>query len=195
MSMSKFDSSKYKGTSVQEWQKVVKGWHKWISVISDWSGPFTDQMLDLAGVAPGRRVLDIAAGDGDQSMKAAQRVGPDGYMLATDISSNLLAFTAASAQEAGLNNLETQVMDAEHLELEDDSFDAVICRFGLMLLANVDKAMSEIYRVLKPGGHAAAVDLTTHDKSPWLSIPAMIARKHAQLPPPEPGQPGFPWCF
>jgi SAM-dependent methyltransferase len=67
----------------------------------------------------------------------------------------------------------------------------VICRLGLMLLPDVGQAMSEIYRVLKPGGRAAAIVQTTPDKSPWLSVPAMIALKHAQLPPPQPGQPGL----
>ena len=189
--MSKLDSSKYKKAAVQEWQKVAEGWHRGIHVISDWSGSVTDQMLDLASVGPGSRVLDIAAGDGDQSIQVAQRVGPEGYILATDISSNLLAFAAESAKEVGLNNLETRVMDGENLELEDDSFDAVISRFGLMFLPNIDKGMSEIHRVLKPRGRAAAIVLTTPDKNLWLSIPAVVARKYAQLPPPQPGQPGL----
>jgi ubiquinone/menaquinone biosynthesis C-methylase UbiE len=190
LSTSKFDA-KYKEMAVQEWQKVAEGWHRRIHVISAWSSSVTVQMLDLAGVAPGSRVLDIAAGDGDQSIKAAQRVGPEGYVLATDISSNLLAFAAKFAKEAGLNNLETRVMDGENLELEADSFDAVISRFGLMFLPDVNKGMSEIYRVLKPGGRAAAIVLTTPDKNLWLSIPAVVARKHAQLPPPQAGQPGL----
>jgi ubiquinone/menaquinone biosynthesis C-methylase UbiE len=191
MSTSTFDSSKYKESAVQEWQKIAPGWHKWRSVISDLMRPATEQMLGLAGIRPGSRVLDIAAGDGDQSIMAARRVGPEGYVLGTDISSKLLAYTAASAQEAGLSNLETQVMDGGHLELKDNSFDAVICRLGLMLIPDVGQAMSEVYRVLKPNGRAAAIVFTTPDKSPWLSVPAMVALKHAQLPPPQPGQPGL----
>lgn len=184
-------AEEYKEMAAQEWQKVAEGWHKRIYVISNWSSLVTVQMLDLAGVARGSRVLDIAAGDGDQSITAAQRVGSEGYVLATDISSNLLSFAAESAKEAGLNNLETRVMDAENLELEDASFDAVISRFGLMFLPNINKGMSEINRVLKPGSRAAAIVLTTADKNLWLSIPATIARKHAQLSPPPPGQPGL----
>jgi SAM-dependent methyltransferase len=151
----------------------------------------TEQMLDLADIGPGHRVLDIAAGDGDQSMMASRRVGPHGYVLATDISPNLLAYAAASAQEVGLDNLETQVMDGEHLELEDAAFDAVICRLGLMLMPKVNRAMSEIHRVLKRGGRASAIVFSTPEKSPWLSISAMIALKYAQLPPPQLGTPGL----
>jgi ubiquinone/menaquinone biosynthesis C-methylase UbiE len=148
-------------------------------------------MLDLANLRPGHSVLDIAAGDGDQSMMAAHRVGSSGRVLATDISSNLLSYAAAAAQEAGLENLETRVMDGEALDLDDESFDAVISRLGLMLIPNVNRAMSEIYRVLKNGGRVSAVLFSTPDKSPWLSIPAQVARKHAKLPLPQPGTPGL----
>ncbi|MDH5607023.1 MAG: methyltransferase domain-containing protein [Anaerolineae bacterium] len=191
MNANDFNADKYKQAAQQEWQKVAPGWHKWLPFISDLSRGDTNQMLDLAGIGPGHRVLDIAAGDGDQSLMAAERVGPDGYVLATDISSNLLAYADASAKEAGIDNFETRVMDAENLELEDGSFDAVICRNGLMLIPNVGAAMAEIYRVLKPGGRVSAIVFSTPDKSPWISIPAMIAMKHAKLPPPQPGMPGL----
>jgi ubiquinone/menaquinone biosynthesis C-methylase UbiE len=148
-------------------------------------------MLDFANIQPGHHVLDIASGDGDQSIMAAQRVGSRGHVLATDISSNLLAYAAAAAKEAGLSNVETRVMDGEKLELGDATFDTVICRLGLMLIPDVQTAMNEIYRVLKPGGWFSAIVLSTPDKNPWISILAMIAMKHAQLPPPQPGMPGL----
>lgn len=191
MSTRKFDPELYKQRAQEEWQKVAEGWHKWIPFMSELLEQGTTQMLDLAGISAGHRVLDIAAGDGDQSMMAARRVGPQGIVLATDISSNLLAYTAASAEKEGLKNLETRVMDGGNLELEDDSFDAVICRNGLMLMPEVNKVMVEIYRVLKPGGRLSALVFSAPDKNPWISIPAMIAMKHAQLPPPTPGMPGL----
>ncbi|HEY41678.1 MAG TPA: methyltransferase domain-containing protein [Dehalococcoidia bacterium] len=147
-------------------------------------------MLDLAGIRAGSRVLEIAAGDGDQSIAAARRVGPDGYVLATDISSNLLAYAASVAEEAGLANLETRVMDGENLELEDNSFDAVICRSGLMLMPDPKAAMAEIYRVLRSGGRVSAFVSSTPEKNPWLGLSVTIVRKHAQLPPLPPGRPG-----
>jgi ubiquinone/menaquinone biosynthesis C-methylase UbiE len=187
----KFDTGQYKKSTQQEWEKAAPGWHKWIPFISELSQKESNQMLDLANIQPGHRVLDIAAGDGDQSIMAARRVGPQGYILATDISSSLLAYASTSALEAGLKNIETRVMDGENLELEDASFDAAICRQGLMLMPHVDQAMSEIYRVLKSGGWLSAIVFSTPDKNPWISIPAMIAMKHAQLPPPQPRMPGL----
>jgi ubiquinone/menaquinone biosynthesis C-methylase UbiE len=185
-----FDVNGYKQRTQQEWQSVAPGWHKWLPFFSEWGRAMTEKMLDLAEIGPGHRVLDIAAGDGDQSMMAARRVGPDGSVLATDISPNLLAYAAASAQEVGLDNFKTRVMDGEHLELEDAAFDAVICRLGLMLMPRVNRVMSEVHRVLKSGGRVSAIVLSTPEKSPWLSIPATVALKYAQLPPPQPRTPG-----
>lgn len=187
----KFNAEKYKKVTQAEWQKTAPGWHKWTHFLSELTREETNQMLDLAHLQSGHRVLDIAAGDGDQSIMAAHRVGAQGQVLATDISSNLLEYAAASAAEQGLSNIETRVMDGENLELADATFDAVICRQGLMLMPNVNEAMKEIYRVLKPGSWLSAIVFSTPDKNPWISIPAMIAMKHAQMPPPQPGMPGL----
>ena len=186
-----FDSERYKQATHQEWENTAEGWHKWIPFISELARDETNLMLDFARLQPGYRVLDIAAGDGDQSIMAAQRVGDQGYVLATDISANLLAYAANAAEKAGLDNFETRVMDGEDLELEDASFDAAICRQGLMLMPNAPTAVSEAYRVLKPGGWFSTIVFSTPDKNPWISIPAMTAMKHAQMPPPQPGMPGL----
>ena len=94
----------------------------------------TERMLEAAGLGPGDHVLDIAAGTGDQSILAARRVGPDGSVLATDISAEMLGIAARVAKLEGLTNIATRVMDAQQLDLEDHAFDAVICRLALMLI-------------------------------------------------------------
>ena len=91
-------------------------------------GPATELMLDLADLQPGGRVLDVAAGTGDQTVLAAQRVGPTGYVLATDLAATMLEIAAQAARDAGLTNVETRVMDAQQLDLAPDSFDAAISR-------------------------------------------------------------------
>ena len=97
------------------------------SVVRRWVGPVTGLMLDLARIGPGSRVLDIAAGDGDQSLIVAQRVGPSGYVLATDIAPKLIAIADTVFRGAGLKNAEARAMDAEDLSVKDASFDAIIC--------------------------------------------------------------------
>ena len=94
-------------------------------------------MLDEAGIRPGLRVLDVAAGTGDQAVLAAQRIGPTGSLLATDISATMLAAAVETVREAGLDNVATQVADASALELEDESFDAAICRLRLMFVPDL----------------------------------------------------------
>src|SRR5919205_605387 len=127
-----FDPVKYKETTKEQWQAAAEPWHRWGPTLEEWLGQATEVMLDMAEVGPGSRVLDVAAGAGGQTIAAAKRVGPAGYVLATDISSNILQFASAAAQEEGLTNVETRVMDGEELEeeLEEESFDAVICRVG-----------------------------------------------------------------
>jgi len=92
-------------------------------------------MLDLAGIALGDRVLDVAAGTGEQTLLAARRVGANGSVLATDIAARMLAGAAEAARRAGLGNVETRVLDARSLDLEPASFDAVVSRLALMLIS------------------------------------------------------------
>lgn len=190
MSTSTFDPAEYKEGIRQEWQKTAEGWHTWIPFISNWLRPATDLMLDLAELGPGSSVLDLAAGDGDQSLMAAKRVGPTGYVLSTDIAANFVAFTAQAARDAGFRQLEARLMDGERLEIADASFDAVISRLGLMYFPNLQRALSEVRRVLKPGGRIAAIVFSTSAQSPFFSIPVSIIRKRAGLAPPPLGQPG-----
>jgi SAM-dependent methyltransferase len=144
----------------------------------------------MAGIISGHHVLDIAAGAGEQSITAAKKVGAGGYVLATDISPNILDYARQMAQQAGVNNIETKVMDGENLTLEDETFDAVISRVGLIYFPDQQKALKEMLRVLKPGGKIAAIVYSTPEKNKFFSVPASIIRERAKLPPPLPGQPG-----
>src|SRR5688572_11968863 len=186
-----FDPAKYKDTTKQQWQAAAEAWHRWGPTLAEWLGPSTETMLDMAGVRSGSRVLDVTAGAGEQTLVAARRVGAHGHVLATDISSNILEFAAAEARAAGLNNIETRVMDGENLdELDAHSFDAVISRVGLIYFPDQQKALTGMLRVLKPGGSIGAIVYSTPDKNQFFSIPISIIRKRAELPPPLPGQPG-----
>ena len=137
-------------------------------------GPATEMMLDLVNLQLGDRVLDVAAGTGDQTLLTARRVGPNGYVLATDRSAAMLNGAAEAARKAGLTNIETRVMNAETLELDANSFDAVICRLGLMLFSHPLKALQEIRRVLKPGGKIAALVFSKIEQNPYQGIPLAI---------------------
>lgn len=119
-------------------------------------GALSDGLLDLARITTGDRVLDLACGVGDPALAAARRVGPTGTVIATDLSSDMLAFAARRAAAAGLGNVQTHEMDAEAIDLPDESVDAVVCRLGLMFLPDLDRAIAGVSRVLVPGGRFAA---------------------------------------
>jgi ubiquinone/menaquinone biosynthesis C-methylase UbiE len=145
-------------------------------------GPATEMMLELAEVRTGNRVLDVAAGTGDQTVMAAQRVGPTGCVLATDISASMLKLAADAAQEAGFTNVETRVMDAENIDLDADSFDAVICQLGLFLFSNAANVLRGMRRVVRPGGKVAALVFSTAEKNPYQGITLSVAHRFGSAP-------------
>jgi ubiquinone/menaquinone biosynthesis C-methylase UbiE len=145
-------------------------------------GPATEMMLDLAEVRTGSRVLDVAAGTGDQTVIAAQRVGPTGYVVATDISASMLKLAAEAAREAGLTNVETRVIDAENLDLDANSFDAVICQLGLMLFSSPAKVLRGMRRVVRPGGKVSALVFSTAEENPYQGISLSVARRFGGTP-------------
>jgi ubiquinone/menaquinone biosynthesis C-methylase UbiE len=185
-----FDPVKYKKTTHDQWQAAAEAWYRWSDTLNQWLGNATVRMLEMAGVSIGQRILDIAAGAGEQSITAAKKVGHSGYVLATDISANILEFAKEMANNAGLRNIETKVMDGENLALEDETFDAVISRVGLIYFPDQQKALKEMLRVLKAGGKVAAIVYSTPEKNKFFSVPVSIIRQRAKLPPPLPGQPG-----
>ena len=190
MSTAEFDPGAYKRTTTDQWQAAAEPWHRWGPTLEAWLGEATETMLDMAGVVPGSRVLDVAAGAGGQTLAAARRCGPEGRVLATDISSNILAFAGQSARDAGLHNVETRVVDGEQLDVEPGAFDAVISRVGFIYFPDQRAAFVGMRRALRPGGRLAGIVYSTPEANGFFSIPVSIIRRRAQLPPPAPGQPG-----
>jgi SAM-dependent methyltransferase len=190
MATAVFDPTKYKQTTREQWQTAAAAWHRWEPTIEAWLGSATEAMLDMVDAHPGQHILDVAAGAGGQTLSAAKRVGPQGYVLATDISPNILTFAAQEAKQAHLSNVETRMVDGEELDLPPASFDIVISRVGLIYFPNQHKALQGMRRTLKPGGRLGVIVYSTPENNQFFSIPVSIIRRRAQLPPPFPGQPG-----
>jgi len=168
----------------EEWQRR-KAQRGKVNAIAD------EKMVDLANLRAGSRVLDVAAGTGEQTIRAGQRVGPGGYVLATDISTSMLNLAAQAIRDEGRSNVETRVMDAANIDLEADSFDAVICRQGLMLFPEPVKALVGLRRVAKPGSRVVALVWSSAEKNPYHWLPLAIARRVGNIPSPGPGEPGM----
>ena len=186
-----FDAIKYKQTTLEQWNNAAEAWHRWGTLLSRWLGPATETMLDMAGVTQGSRVLDVAAGAGEQTVAAARRVGVNGHVLATDISPVILEYAQNSARLAGLENVATHAIDGERLhELQAGPFDAVISRVGLIYFPDQQKALRGMRDKLRDGGKVGAMVYSTAECNGFFSVPVSIIRRRAQLPPPLPGQPG-----
>jgi SAM-dependent methyltransferase len=133
------------------WELAAPGWAKWEYVFATGLSSATDALIDMAGIGPGMRVLDLACGAGSQSIQAARRVGPHGKVIASDISGSMLEYVRQNAARAGLHNIETLECAADELDETQPPFDASMCRLGLMLFPSPPKALETVRRVLKPG--------------------------------------------
>jgi len=171
--------------------EYAEQWRRGKRLRGEASEAVTEMILDLANIQVGDRVLELAAGMGDLAVMTARRVGPNGHVLATDISANMLNVAAEAAREAGVTNVETRVMDAESIELAPASFNAALCRSALMHFPNPIKALVGMYRVLKPSGKCAVTVFSTAEKNPFHGLPLSIVSDLEKLSLPAPAQPGM----
>lgn len=175
----------------QEWDAAAAGWRKNDERLRQLTTPVTQRLLELASIEPGHRVLDIACGTGEPALPAADVVGTNGYVLGTDISAEMLAVARDKAQDQGLTNVEFRQVDAEELEAEPDSFDAVTCRWGIMFMPNPTGCLRRAHSALKPGGRIALSVWGKPERNPWIALPVMVLRKYVDMPTPQPGEPGI----
>ena len=173
------------------WESAAPGWAKWEQVFSAGLSSATEVLIDMAGIRSGFRVLDLACGAGSQSILAAKRVGPNGIVVAIDISPTMLEHVRRNANNAGLRNIETFECAAEDLDERQSLFDASISRLGLMLFPSPRGALRALQRVLRPGARFAALVFTTPATNPFMAHPMAVLLRHAGKPPPAPGQPGI----
>lgn len=184
MSNSKFDPNEFKLNQRQSWDSVARGWQKWWKTFENGAQKVSDRLIELANVHSGDKVLDVATGIGEPAISAAKIVGKSGHVIATDISSEMLAIAEERAKSTGLHKvLEFKQSDAESLELgTSQAFNSIICRWGLMFLPNLDNALSNMLHLLVPGGKLSAAVWSEPSKVPLISMPINIARQELQTP-------------
>lgn len=184
------DQHAFKTAVREQWDRSATGWNQHTSAIRTWLRQPTDAMLDMAGIGTGAEVLDVAAGAGDQTLDIARRVGPTGRVLATDLSAVILALALHNAQQAGLRNVQTQVADGEELDVGPASFDAVVCRLGLMFFPDPALGLQAMHRALRPGGGICTMVFSRPERNPCIGILMSTAMQHAGLPARDPFTPG-----
>lgn len=180
----------FKAAVRRHWDAAAAGWDQHTPALHAWLRQTTAAMIAMAGVQPGARVLDVAAGAGGQTLALAERVGPAGEVLAVDLSPALVALGEQRARAAGLAQVRWRVGDGEELCVEPAAFDAAVCRLGLMLFPDPLQGLREMHRALRPGGRVCTVVFSAPPRNPCVTALMAAALRHAGLPPRDAAVPG-----
>lgn len=209
--MASLDPDEQRSATREAWEQAAAGWGKRADRIRDWGMPVSAAMIEALGLHPGQRVLELAAGPGDtgfmaaelvrqpdesraaQSGEAGRRAGGlrDGTLISSDGADAMLDVARARAAELGIDNVEFSQLELEWIDMETASVDAVLVRWGIMLIVDPEAGAREIRRILRPGGRVAFAVWDKPQHNPWAVIPsrAMVELGHAK--PPDPAAPGM----
>jgi SAM-dependent methyltransferase len=185
------DLDTYREQSRETWGLMAPGWEarrEWLMGIT---GLVNNWLVEKADPQPGQTVLEVAAGTGDLGFLVAERVGAGGRVISSDFSPEMVDVARRQGEARGVSNVECRVLDGERMDLDDDSVDAVVCRWGYMLMADPAAALRETRRVLRDGGPLAFAVWMIPDRNPWAALPGMTLVQRGHMPPPEPGAPGI----
>src|SRR4029077_7612469 len=174
----------------KQWDSAAVGWKDWSEFTDSAAGHISKRLGELADVRSGSRVLAVAAGYGEPALTAARRAGPEGRVVATDISAEMLTFGRERAAAAGLGNVEFVESVASSLEFGSASFDAAVSRWGIIFEPDAEAAAARIRGFLKPGARMAISSWGEPDEGPFLSIPMRTTMERLNVSPPPPGTPG-----
>lgn len=186
-----FDPVEFKQNIRTEWRSAAAGWKKWLHVVEAEEGGqrHSAKLVELAELEPCASVLDVGGGYGEPSLTAARAVGTQGRVVCSDISPEMLDVARERAANAGLANVEFIARDAEQLEFDEESFDAVLSRATLMFLPDVAGTLKRLHGFLKPGGRLAA---SVWGPQPVVQFSAAfpVIVQELRLPSPPPERPG-----
>ena len=189
-SSSSSDSERYKNNQRKSWDVVAEGWQKWWKTFEKDAQKVNERLVELAEIKQGDKVLDIATGIGEPAITAARKVGIKGHVLATDISSQMLKIAKQRTISFGLQGIvEFKEIDAERIDIDLQSllqqlpsFNAVLCRWGLMFVPNLTSTLTSIYKLLSSGGKVAAAVWSEPVKVPKLYAAIEFVTKEVGIP-------------
>jgi len=185
------DRDEQRRARLENWAAMAAGWERMRTVREKTAAPVTEWLVRELAPKPGDTVLDLAAGQGDVGFEVAAVLGESGRLISSDFSPAMADIAHRRSVELGLTNVEHRTLDAEQIELTDDSVDGVLCRWGYMLMPDPATALAETRRVLRSGGRLAFSVWSSGERNPWISIAARILIAHGHMPPPEPDEPGM----
>jgi ubiquinone/menaquinone biosynthesis C-methylase UbiE len=190
MESSAIDPVAFRDTQKESWDQTAAGWKKWSEWWDRYASNVSERLVELAGVEPGSHVLDVAAGYGEPALTAARKAAPDGRVVATDISAEMLAFGRDRAADARVENIEFMHKAASSLDFPHESFDAAVSRWGIIFEPDAEGTAGKIRGFLKPGARFAISSWGPPERSPMLGLPMKAALDFLEQDPPPPGTPG-----
>ena len=184
------DAEAYRADSRDRWEAAAPGWAREREAFQRDAITVSRWLLDAAHLQPGHTVLELAAGPADTGLLAAELVAPGGKAIITDNAEAMIEAAKARAEEVGATNVEIRPMEAEWIDLPTASVDAVLCRWGYMLLADPEAALRETRRVLRPGGRVALAAWAAPEHNPWIATMGRVMAEQGHLEPLPPEAPG-----
>lgn len=172
------------------WASVAGGWREYATYIDARGSAVTGRMLELSALRPNDRVLELACGPGSVGLAAAERVGPAGEVVVSDVAAEMTAIAVERAHALGLANVRGRVLDLESIDEPDETYDVVLCREGLMFASVPARGVSEIARVLRAGGRVALAVWGPPERNPWLGVVLDAVSAELGRPVPPAGTPG-----
>lgn len=185
------ESDTFTDSARRGWDSVATGWKKWAPTIEQAAQVINDRLVDMAGIQSGHKVLDIATGYGEPLVTVLERVGPNGHVVATDLSSEMIELARKRVADANVTNAVFHACNAETLEIPESNFDAALCRWGLMLMGDPDACLDRTRQLLKPGGCVAMAVFSEPPRTPWLSLAGSTVRRELDIGPPTPEEPNI----
>jgi ubiquinone/menaquinone biosynthesis C-methylase UbiE len=219
--VSSVDPEEQRAASREAWETAAEAWGRLAGRVREWGMPVSTAMIKSLALAPGERVLELAAGPGDTGFMAAelirqpdgaapappgegerraaspagdgQRAGvvPPGTLISSDGAEAMVDIARQRARESGIANVAFRQLELEWIDLPTATVDAVLCRWGIMLIVDPEAAAREIRRVLVSGGRAALAVWDTPNKNPWATIPSAVMVELGHVQPPDPQGPGM----
>jgi SAM-dependent methyltransferase len=190
MDAKSIDPAEFRDKQRDQWNSAAVGWNEWSELIDRSAGKVSERLVEMAGIKEGDRVLDVAAGYGEPSLTAARRVGPEGSVVATDISAEMLEFGSKRAAANDVENIEFMQSDASSLDFPPESFDAAVSRWGIIFEPDGEGTAAKVRGFLKRGGRFAISSWGPPERVPFIAIAMKTAMEKLDVPPPPPGTPG-----
>jgi len=172
------------------WNQFSSGWEKWDELLMTLMRPVSDRLIDILQLKGNEHVLDVASGTGEPGLTFSASL-PEGRVTGSDLSEKMIKIANEHAKQRGIANYQSEVCDASNMPFENNFFDHIICRFGIMFFPDIKGSLREMVRVLKPGGKLAVAVWGSPELNPFITIMAMTVIEKLKLPKPPPDTPGI----